>query len=89
MRCLHLCSNHITSVVFHRAGKEKAPFLSGLLAMVAAKEITVTVMATQIVYTLSPSAVLLNKAFLPGMQRSALHHWPQHTAVGIILTRKL
>lgn len=66
----------------------KAPFLSGLLGMAAAKEITVTVMATQIVCTPSPSAVLLSKVFLPGTQRSVHQRWPQHTAVGIILTRK-
>ena len=50
---------------------------------------TVTVMVTLIVSTLSPLAVLLSKAFRLGMQRSALQLWPQHTAVGIILTKEL
>lgn len=68
---------------------EKVPFLYGLLGMVVVRVITVTVMATQIVSTLSPLAVLPNKAFLLGMQRSAPQLWPQHTAVGIILTREL
>lgn len=67
----------------------KAPFLYGLLGMEAVRVTTVTVMVTLIVSTLSPLAVLLSKAFLPGMQRSALQLWPQHTAVGIILTKEL
>lgn len=79
--------NH--SFLFLRAEMEKVPFLYGLLGMVVVRVIIVTVMVTQIASTLSPSAVLLNKVFLPGMQRSAPQHWPQHTAVGIILTSEL
>lgn len=67
----------------------KAPFSYGLLEMEAVRVTTVTVTVTPIVSTLSPLAVLLSKAFLPGMQRSAPQLWPQHTAVGIILTREL
>lgn len=67
----------------------KAPFSCGLLGTEAVRVTTVTVMVTLIVSTLSPLAVLLSKAFLPGMQRSALQLWPQHTAVGIILTKEL
>lgn len=78
-----------TTLFIYRVDKEKAPFLSGLQGMGAAKEITVTVMATLTVSTPFPSAVLRSKVVLPGMQRSALQHWLQHTAVGIILTRKL
>lgn len=67
----------------------KGPFSSGLLGTEAARVTTVTAMVTLIVSTLSPSVVLLSKAFLPGMQRSAPQLWPQHTAVGIILTKEL
>lgn len=71
-----------------RAEMEKAPFLCGLPGTEVVRVTTVTVMVTLIVSTLSPLAVLLSKAFLPGMQRSALQPWPQHTAVGIILTKE-
>lgn len=67
----------------------KAPFLYGLLGMEAVRVTTVTVMVTLIVSTLFPLAVLLSRAFLPGMQRSALQLWPQHTAAGIIQTKEL
>ncbi|PKU30978.1 hypothetical protein llap_18718 [Limosa lapponica baueri] len=67
----------------------KAPFSCGLLGTEAVRVTTVTVTVTPIVSTLSPLAVLRSKAFLPGMQRSALQLWPQHTAVGIILTKEL
>lgn len=67
----------------------KVPFSYGLLGTEAVRVTTVTVTVTLTVSTLSPLAVLLSKAFLPGMQRSALQLWPQHTAVGIILTKEL
>lgn len=72
-----------------RAEMEKAPFLCGLRGMEVVRVTTVTVMVTLIVSTLSPLAVLLSKAFLPGMQRSALQLWPQRTAAGTILTKEL
>lgn len=67
----------------------KAPFSCGLQGMEVARVTTVTVMVTLTASTPSPLAVLLSKGFLPGMQRSALQLWPQHTAVGIILTKEL
>lgn len=67
----------------------KAPFSCGLQGMEVVKVTTVTVMVTLIASTPSPLAALLSKGFLPGMQRSALRLWPQHTAVGIIPTKEL
>lgn len=82
-------NSHLFSFISFREEKGKVPFLSGPQGTVAAKEIIVTVMVTQTASTQSPSAVLHSKAILLGMQRSVPQHWPQHTAAGTILTRKL
>lgn len=67
----------------------KAPFSYGLQGTEVVRVTTATAMATLIASTPSPLAVLLSKGFLPGMQRSALQLWPQHTAAGITLTKEL
>lgn len=67
----------------------KAPFSYGLQGTEVVRVTTATAMVTLIASTPSPLAVLLSKGFLPGMQRSALQLWPQHTAAGITLTKEL
>lgn len=69
------------------AGKDLSLF--GHQGTAAAREITVTVTATQTASTLSQSAVLLSRACPRGMLRSAPPPWQQHTAVGTTLTRGL
>lgn len=53
---------------------EKVRSMCGLPVMVADREITVTVMDTQTVFTPSQSAVLHNKDCLPGMQKNVPPH---------------
>lgn len=53
---------------------EKAQSSFGLLVMVADREITVTAMDTQTVFTPSQSAVRHSKDYLPGMQKNVLPH---------------
>lgn len=67
----------------------KAPFSYGLQGTEVVRVTTATAMVTLTASTPSPLAVLLSKGFLPGMQRSALQLWPQHTAAGITLTKEL
>lgn len=67
----------------------KGQSLSGHRVMVAARVITVTVMATQTAFTLSQSAVPHSRACPHGTLRSAPLLWLQHTAVETTPTRGL
>lgn len=82
----------ITDVIYSgfsfRGDKERAPSLSGLLAMGGVREITVTVMGTRTASIPSPSAAPRSRACPPGTLRSAPPHWPPRTAAGITPTRE-